>query len=141
MRNIFRVNEKIFPSFAEALNDACDGLIYISETDSPVVPFLAGKVEMLSAATMRQIAGKDIKEPVEELDLASFFEKLTRQREWFTKADLDRSKRFLELQALLEENLRDAKVFRLGRIRITIYAVGLGPDDHVAGVKTLAVET
>jgi hypothetical protein len=42
---------------------------------------------------------------------------------------------------LLEENLADLTVFRIGSIRIDIYVVGLDADGNLAGIKTKAVET
>lgn len=51
------------------------------------------------------------------------------------------AKKFLELQTLLEENLHDLKVFKLGRIRLDIYAVGIDRNGNPLGIKTQAVET
>ena len=141
MQKIFAVNEKNFSPLDEALTAACEGLIYISETDSPVAPFLGEKVDEVSAEVVRRHAGAESSSPVEELDLAAFFGKLTREREWYTNADRVRAKKFLELQELLEENLVNAKVFRFGRIRVDIFAVGIGPDHRIMGIKTYAVET
>ena len=42
---------------------------------------------------------------------------------------------------LLKENLRERKVFRIGRIRLEIFAVGLDKDGSLMGVSTYAVET
>ena len=50
-------------------------------------------------------------------------------------------KKFLELQKLLEENLRDLKVYKIGRICLAIYVVGIDRDGTLSGVKTEAVET
>ncbi len=51
------------------------------------------------------------------------------------------AKRFLELQKLLEESLRDRKVFRQGAIRLDIFTVGIDKDGCLMGVMTKAAET
>ena len=51
------------------------------------------------------------------------------------------AKRFLELQKLLEENLRELKVFRIGRIQLDIFVVGIDKSGSLIGVSTKAVET
>jgi hypothetical protein len=45
------------------------------------------------------------------------------------------------LRQFLEQNLTDLKVFRIGRIRLDVYVVGLDSEGNLAGVKTVAVET
>jgi hypothetical protein len=89
---------------------------------------------------MQQV-GKPAGTPAEVRDFHEFFERLTRDRDWFGDAERARAKKFLELQKLLEENLVDLKVFRFGRIRIDIYIVGLDTDGNLSGVSTFAVET
>jgi hypothetical protein len=79
--------------------------------------------------------------PVEGLDVRAFFARLTRTEGWHDDAQRAQAKKFLELQTLLEENLRDLKVFKVGRIRLDIYAVGLDVDGNLLGIKTRAVET
>jgi len=119
----------------------CDGLIYISETDAPVTPFVGARADAVNAETIVSQAGLPVDEPVEEKDVRVFFSRLTKIKTWHTPADRERAKKFLELEKLLEENLRDLKVFKVGRIRIDIYAVGIDAAGNLAGIKTRAVET
>jgi hypothetical protein len=78
---------------------------------------------------------------VEEIELRTFFEKLTRDRDWHNGAQQRLTKRFAELEKLLTENLDDCKVFRFGTIRIDIFVVGRDGEGNLAGVRTVAVET
>jgi hypothetical protein len=41
----------------------------------------------------------------------------------------------------LKENLRDLKVYRIGRIEIDIYVIGIDSQNNLMGIKTKAVET
>jgi hypothetical protein len=141
MQFFFRYKEKDFETLSDALDAACEGLIYVSETDSPVVPFVGDVAGEVTAEIVLQQTGKPPDTPVEELDVTTFFERLTRDRDWYGDAERLRAKKFLELQSLLEEYLNDARVFRLGRIRIDIYVVGLDATGRLAGVTTFAVET
>ncbi len=42
---------------------------------------------------------------------------------------------------LLEANLRDLRVFKIGEIQIDIYVVGLDVENNLTGIQTKAVET
>jgi hypothetical protein len=42
---------------------------------------------------------------------------------------------------LLEGNLRDLRVFKVGRIELDIYVVGINSEGILMGIKTKAVET
>ena len=49
--------------------------------------------------------------------------------------------RYEELVLLLDRRLRDVKVYRVGRIEIECYIVGLDDRGNLSGLKTIAVET
>jgi hypothetical protein len=111
------------------------GLTYISETDAAVEPYAGGKadvveIEHITTATRH-----------EEMLPRDFFSRLTADRDWYGAAQKEIAKRYASLEKLLEENLRDLKVFKVGRIQIDIYVVGLDADNDLIGIKTKAVET
>lgn len=140
------MKEQTFPRLTSAellseLEKACEKLIYISETDSPVEPFLDSQIGAVSSATVTSALQRNANEAVEEANFSVFFEKLTREREWHTPAQERMRQRFAALKDLLTENLDDPRVFRFGTIRIDIYAVGKDSEGNLAGVKTVAVET
>ena len=124
-----------------ALHTACEGLIYISETDSPIVPFIGNLVKEVSAKTILEQANSPSGETIEEVSFDDFFAKLTAVKDWFGERETARAKKFLDLKRLMEENLTDLKVFRIGEIRIKIYLAGLDQNGRLLGVKTDAVET
>lgn len=78
-----------------------------------------------------QQTGGQAESRIEEVPFSDLFGKLTVIREWFGEAEKAKAAKFLDLQKLLEENLRDLKVFRIGEIRINIYAAGVTKNDRV----------
>ena len=130
------------PSLFAMIQDGCDGLIYISETDEPVTAFDGGLVnDDVGSKTILQQTGSDPNETVREIEIAKFFERLTKVKEWHGTREKATAKKFLDLQKLIEENLSGPKVFKIGDIRIRIYAVGLDDEGRIIGIMTNAVET
>ena len=139
-KNFQKENKNSDTLFRE-IQRATDGLFYVSETDAPVLAFRGTQVDQLRRDTI--IHQLDLKpEPkVEETPFETFFDRLTAVKEWFGETQTAKAKKFLELRKLLEENLRDLTVFRIGEIRLDIYAVGIDEDGVLMGVTTKAVET
>lgn len=124
-----------------ALEKACEKLVHISETDSPVEPFVDSSIAEMSAAAVAAALGRNPGEAVERTDFGSFFEKLTRDRDWHSAAQERMKQRFAELEKLLAANLEEPAVFRFGTVRVDIFVVGRDSDGNLAGVRTMAVET
>jgi hypothetical protein len=141
MQNYFQKNNKDADRLFHEIELACEGLIYVSETDAPVLAFVGpAAVEATGEIILQQTEGK-ADAPVEEVAFDTFFGRLTKIKDWFGEAEKENAAKFLDLQKLLEENLRDLKVFRIGAIRIDIYVVGITKDGRMRGVTTKAVET
>ena len=125
----------------DAFSQASKGLIYISESDAEVTPFFDGKVDAVTKEAVLNAAGKPPDTRIEEVDFDQFFARLSEIKEWYEDEEKERAGRFARLSEVLQGYLRELKVFRLGRVQIDIYVVGLDETDHLAGVKTQAVET
>ena len=123
-----------------ALDDACRGLIFISETDADLQPFVAGEVISRSLAAYLDALNID-DQPIEEVSFDSLFARLTAKREWHRELDKKRVRQFSKLQKVLENDLDDLRIIRVGRIRLDIYIVGVDSRGRLAGVKTKAIET
>lgn len=123
------------------IEKACRGLTYMSETDAPVEPFFDGKTDRLAREEILKATGIDPKSPVEETDVGTFFGRLTAIQDWYEAGQKKNARRFASLEKLLREELSDLRVFRIGKIRVAIYVVGLDHEGTLAGVKTMAVET
>ena len=121
------------------IEKSTDGLTYISETDAAVEPYFGGRVETVEIHNLTDKgtgAGK-----YEKVQPEQFFKRLTAEKNWFGASEKQRAARFASLQKLLEENLRDLTVFKIGHIQIDIYVVGFDVDGNLVGIKTKAVET
>jgi hypothetical protein len=126
-------------TLAERIGKAARGLYYISETDAEIAPFVGEKACVADAETLlRQIKSS---EPVEERNFEDFFKRLTEIQEWFGTEETANANKFNDLKRLLEENLRGLKVFKVGKIELDIFVVGLDKEDILTGIHTKAVET
>ena len=125
----------------DAFSQASKGLMYISESDAEVTPFVDGSADSVTKEAVLQAAGKPPGTRVEEVDFDEFFARLSETKDWYGDEEKKRAGRFARLSEVLQGYLRELKVFRLGRVQVDIYIVGLDETGHLAGVKTQAVET
>ena len=126
---------------ARRIARASKGLNFVSENDAPVVPFFADQPGESVRSAVRKAAGDPPEELIEETDAKRFFDRLTCDREWYNASQKKNAAGFKRLQKLLEEELTDLRVFRVGNVKLKIYVVGLDPDGNLAGVLTEAIET
>lgn len=122
------------------IGEASAGLVYMSETDAEITPFEGGPADAVTAANLLAQAGAAGDAAVEERDFEQVFSRLTRTYEGDDEQNA-RAGRFEVLKAAMTENLRDVKVFAVGRVQVDIYMVGLDGEGNLSGVKTRAVET
>ena len=137
----FRADKKNNNDVLAVISRACDGLVYISETDAEVTPVDLGTADSIDVEIILQRAGMKVGTEVGEVDAEKFFTKLTAIKEQQSDAQKKRAKKFLALQQVLENNLRSLKVYRFGKIRIDILIVGLDDEGQILGIRTNAVET
>lgn len=126
-------------TLAERLKKASKEILYISETDAEILPFVGEKAEAVNAETVLKQTRTDA--PVEERDFEEFFKRLTSLQEWFGDEEIENANRFAKLKEILQKNLKDIKVFKIGTVEINIYIVGLDQQNILTGVQTKAVET
>jgi hypothetical protein len=126
---------------AGQIRKAAKGLYYISETDAEIFAFAGTKTGAVTKENLLRQTGDKPDAPVEERDYAAFFTRLTKIEDWFGDEEKRAAAKFARLKELLESHLKDLKVFKVGRIEIDIYVVGLDAQGNLAGIKTKAVET
>ena len=124
-----------------ALEKLTKDLIFISETDSLVLPVELSRATEVSAEELARLAHIDRSMNIEEIPLERFFARLTKKEEWHGSREIERAKRFVKLEKHLHESLRDIKVFKVGRVQREIFVVGLDADDRLSGIRTKSVET
>lgn len=126
---------------SDRISKACEGLTFVSETDSEVVPVFVGKIKDISANAFRHAVTASESTLVTEASTEEFFSRLINVKPWHTPQQKKNAKGFARLAELLSEELDDLRVFRLGRVRIDIYVVGRDSVGNWQGIKTYAVET
>jgi len=141
-KKIWRHERTSGAEFGKIISGLTDGLIYTSETDSPIEPVSGGKIPKVTIENIFDNLTRDERDrQVEETDFNAFFEKLVRPREWDRPEDTNRRRRFAVLRDALKESLTDIHVYRIGNVRIDIFIVGIDREGRLAGIKTRAVET
>jgi hypothetical protein len=128
-------------NLAEQIKIAVRGLYYISETDALIQPFVGKQAKAVSKQEILSQTKKAADSTIEEKDFAGFFARLTEIQDWFGDEEREIAQKFVQLKELLEKNLRDLKVFRIGKIQLDVYVIGLDAKDNLSGIETKAVET
>jgi len=125
----------------EQIKSSAAGLYYISETDAEISPFIGKQTESVSGEVILSQTKSAAGLPVEEIEFTKFFARLTEIQDWFGVEEKNTAEKYLLLKKILEKNLRDLKVFKIGKIQLDIYVVGLDAENRLLGIKTKAVET
>jgi hypothetical protein len=125
-----------------ALSQSSQGLLFPSETDAPLVPFLWPDPQApVSAASVRRLAELPADTPIEQRDLVAFFAPATTEEDWQDEAEQATARRFQALVRTLQELLQEATVFRAG-VEPQVDAFVVGRCAHgLAGLRTRLVET
>lgn len=115
-----------------ALKQAASGLRYTSETDAPLEAFLWQDGAALTEKHLLELAGAEAGTPVEEETLDDFF---------YAVPPEDKPQ-FDELTAVLQEQLSDIKVYKIGEEpEKQALIVGKTAEGNWAGLRTTVVET
>ncbi|RYX83894.1 nuclease [bacterium] len=127
------------------LEKATEGLLYLSETDAPLVPFFwpdanAASLSPLSAARVLGFAGDKPDAPVKTTTLATFFRAATKEESWQSAQERAETSRFKDLVTTIKSTLKQPQVFRVGKVEMDVYIVGIVEGGY-AGIKTRIVET
>jgi hypothetical protein len=94
-----------------------------------------------TADDVLKFGGYKAETKIKETTLVDFFERTTKIEDWFGDEEKAIAQKFSDLQKLVESNLQNIKVFRVGEIEIDVYVVGVDADGNFAGLKTMVVET
>ena len=120
------------PPVLAALQEAVKGLLYVSETEAELEPFVWDEAGDLTHDRLVALAGAAKGTVAEEAPLGTFFRTISAE---------DRPK-FAKLTNLLQKELIGAKVYKVGAdAEKLMYVVGRTRDGTWAGLKTTVVET
>lgn len=128
-------------NLSEQIAEIVAGLTYTSETDAEIVPFKGKEIEILNKENFLSQINKTNDVKIDEKSFSEFFAPLIKFQSWFGEEERKMTEKFIRLKELLQQNLIQKKVFRIGKKEIDIYVVGLDKDNIVCGIQTKAVET
>jgi hypothetical protein len=125
------------------LSQSTDGLLFPSEIDSPFETTIWDKTQgtAVSAAAILKLNGDRPDDYIEETNLDSFFSIVTMDQEWHTQIDKERVSRFRGFAAVIMENLKEVKVFRLGKINIDVFIAGRSQSGNIVCISTKQLQT
>ncbi len=125
----------------EELKQATSGLLMMSESDYPFEIIRWEAAFDPTAESLRSRAGEAIAAPVSEQSIDEFFRAAVNERPDQTSEACRTAHQYQVLVQLLQENLRDPKVYRIGERNIHVYIIGKTASGEWMGVSTQIVET
>ncbi|MGV3586281.1 MAG: nuclease A inhibitor family protein [Adhaeribacter sp.] len=136
-------NTAAVDTFMQNLQERCEGLFYMSESEYPLEPviFEVPDAAAINNAKVLELAGLPQETPVEVVDLAYFLRNQTADVPDADEFIQDITRRFRELKTYMQAQMPDVKVYRIGKREIQVYALGKLNQTQLAGFKTVSVET
>lgn len=123
------------------LQAATEGLLWPSETDAPVEVVAWERADAIAPETLLHVLNLPADTPVESLTVKQFFQRVTRDREWYDDVEKARVRQFQALADLLVEMLDEPRGFRVGVTEIDAFAIGTTSSGYWMGIRTKLVET
>lgn len=125
----------------DLLQQSVDGLLCMSESEAPFEVF-AWKVEPpMTAEMVLQQTHHPSDAPVEVVSLEQFFSVATEEQDWYGPEEQEQAKKYRHLVEVIKNNLSDAQVYKIGKIKIDVYILGRIASGQIAGISTQVVET
>ena len=132
---------EVTPTLKEMLLAATKDLLYPSESDEPF-EYIEWNLPLDKPIDKTQIVGfiKDPNAKIKTWNLTDFFKIPITEKDWFDDYQKKQVVLFKNLLNILQENITDIQVFRVGRVEIEVYIIGKTKDTW-AGLKTMLVES
>jgi len=123
------------------LAKATDGLLFSSEADYPLEPFVWTDAAPFSPDALYKLTTLPPSTPVAREDINDFFAPMLHLPPEPTAEARKRVTNFRSLLRLLRRSLSDPAVYKLGAVEMPTFIVGKLPDGTTAGLRTTVVET
>jgi len=121
--------------------NAAEGLVYSSEADYPMEPFVWTDPSPFSPDALYKLTKLPQSTPVTQQELREFFAPMLYLPSEPTPEARARVKRFRSLMRVLRRNLSNLTVYKLGSVEMPTFIVGQLADGKFAGLRTTVVET
>lgn len=115
----------------EILKQASNGLLFPSESDAPLEPFIWDRKEEPSPESLAKASGFAKGAPIETSTLAALLRAVPKSEK----------PKFDALVKVLKENLSDIQVYKIGEVKLKVYILGKTKNGSWAGLTTNVVET
>ncbi len=126
------------PSLLQELQQASEGLLFMSENDYPLTAFVWEKAaDGFNTDTLLAKSGHPAETLIETQTVDNFFRNAIRDDLYGEEA----AARFRQVVELLKTRLTDIQVYRLGEISIDVYVIGKTSTGDLAGYSTRVIET
>lgn len=127
------------------LKQQTKGLIYTSEADFAVKPFVWDKAQVggdtLTPDNVKTLLKLASNAPVQTMTPDEFFAPAVTLEDWYGDEEKQTAQQFQTLQNTLKTSLTDIAVYKIGDAKKTVVVVGKTTDGNFAGVTTKVVET
>jgi len=120
---------------------AADGLLFSSEADYPLEPFVWTDSVPFSPDALYKLTTLPPSTPITKEEINDFFAPMLHLPPDATVEARNRVKRFRSLVRLLRRNLSDLAVYKLGTVEMPTFIVGRLANGTSAGLRTTVVET
>ena len=120
---------------------AADGLLFSSEADYPLEPFVWTDSAPFSPDTLYKLTTLPPSAPITKEDITDFFAPMLDATSGDTPEARKRRTRTRKLVRLLRQNVSDLAVYKLGTVEMPTFIVGRLADGTIAGLRTTVVET
>ncbi|MCY7349103.1 MAG: nuclease A inhibitor family protein [Cytophagaceae bacterium] len=131
-------------SLKETVEPLLVDLYYPSESDEPIEFVelnLPPEAEPLNERSAGEFLAQKSRRQVDELEVEEFFAPVVDVEEWFTDEERQAAERFTQVREILQQHLKDFKVFKIGYNERDLYLLGLTPEGQRVGLKTKVTET
>jgi hypothetical protein len=118
-------------SLAAILKKASKGLLFPSESDAPLEPFVWDQPDAPTPEALVEDAGMEEGTPTETMTLPAFFRAIPKSEK----------PKFDALAKVLKEHLSGIQVHKIGEVNLKVYILGKTKDGKWAGLTTEVVET
>lgn len=127
----------------KTFNEACNGLLFISELDYPFEVSIFNDTEEtdINKDTILKLMKGSPEDPIEDFDFEFLFSTPTLEQDWHSSEDKKRVVRFRNLVSIIKDNLTEIYVFRKGKIYIDVYIAGRAPSGNIAVISTKQMQT
>lgn len=128
-------------SITTEFKQASKGLLILSESDAPFEVVRWPAQGQLTPAKLLQLTNHPPNALVEIVNVDEFFAIATAEEDWHDEEERETMQRFQHLVSVLKQNLSNIQVYRVGKINIDAYIIGVTPNGDWMGLSTKLVET